>query len=242
MERKIIKINESENLDGNRFVKFAISAYDIGQFGGMGIVRELNSKTKIHIDKKFPFIHFVKEKQYVTKLDEFNNDIDSYIKNIIYENPEVSFRLLMKYCQFLRWVEKSCFYHNDITKSIICDSSMYSNSEDDFEGKLIFQSSDITITLSMKKVRIIKASIFDLDTGDSPFSNIIEIDIKRNYGKMLANKFIVVDGNTKINDSSDQYLLRTVNRIVQDNIALQFKSIINDIVNNTYLEDFKFRE
>jgi hypothetical protein len=119
---------------------------------------------------------------------------------------------------------------------------MYSSSEDDFEGKLIFQSSDITITLSMKKVRIIKASIFDLDTGDSPFSNIIEIDIKRNYGKMLANKFIVVDGNTKINDSSDQYLLRTVNRIVQDNIALQFKSIINDIVNNTYLEDFKFRE
>lgn len=238
-----VKNNLEESLDDNIFINWAIRSYNTSN--NNTIISETN-KVSHYWNKKFPFRHKHIDKEIVTDMDILNDSIKKELIDSLNKEDSISFTVLWKYCQFIRWVEKTCFYHNDLTKTIICDSPMYSGDNSEDERVLIIQSSDVIIKLSLKKTRNeqSKGSILDLNDSEyiSLYFKVINIDIKRKYGKMLNNKFTVIDGQTSIRDNSDEYLIRTVNKIVKDSIINHFLSIMNFIQNKLYLDDFAIKE
>jgi hypothetical protein len=120
---------------------------------------------------------------------------------------------------------------------------MYSNNGETDKRVLVIQTTDVIIRLEMEIAKSSSvSSILDLDSVDRIFNNILIIEVKRKYGKLMNNKFVVIDARTTIRDSSDEYLLRTVNKIVKDGLETQFRSILQFISTKEFLEDFKFKE
>lgn len=249
-QKKEVTKNESEQLENNSFINLAKRTYDIAMTGiriiGQDELNQTNLKYPIgYLYQKKPLFKKKKstEEQSYTNLDVLNNDVEQFIKSTFNDQEEVSFSTLWRYCQFLRWVEKTCFYHNDLTKSIVCDSPMYSNNGETDKRVLVIQTTDVIIRLEMEIAKSSSvSSILDLDSVDRIFNNILIIEVKRKYGKLMNNKFVVIDARTTIRDSSDEYLLRTVNKIVKDGLETQFRSILQFISTKEFLEDFKFKE
>ena len=237
-----VKNNLEESLEDNVFINWAIKSYNTSN--NNEVVSE-TKKVSHYWNGKFPFLHKKVDKEIVTTMDIVNSDIKTFLSEQLEKEDNISFSILWKYCQFIRWVEKTCFYKNDLTKTVICDSPMYSDGTSEDERKLIIQSSDVIIKLSLKKTRNDQSpSILDINNTNaySIYFKIINIDIKRKYGKMLNNKFTVVDGQTTIRDNSDEYLIRTVNKIVKDSIINHFLSIMSFIQNKLYLDDFVIKD
>lgn len=237
-----VKNNLEESLEDNVFINWAIKSYNTSN--NNEAISEIK-KISHYWNGKFPFRHKKVDKEIITTMDIVNSDIKTFLSEQLEKEDSISFSILWKYCQFIRWVEKTCFYKNDLTKTVICDSPMYSDGTEEDERKLIIQSSDVIIKLSLKKTRNDQTpSILDINDTNaySIYFKIINIDIKRKYGKMLNNKFTVVDGQTTIRDNSDEYLIRTVNKIVKDSIINHFLSIMSFIQNKLYLDDFVIKE
>ncbi len=232
MEKKEVTNNQSEQLENNSFINLAKEVYNIAT---------KNEEEIITLPKKRNIFKFKSDEVQECNNNKLDDDIEQFIKTNFNEDEEVSFSTIWKYCQFLRWVEKTCFYHNDLTKSIVCDSPMYSDDGEKDKRILVIQTSDVIIRLELEIAKS-NSSILDLDSIDKIFNRIMTIEVKRKYGKLMSNKFIVIDARTTIRDSSDEYLLKTINKIVKDGIETQFRSILQFIKTREFLEEFKFKE
>lgn len=237
MEKREVTKIQSDELNNNRFIQYAMKAYNIATSSEPPFALEDLAVKSYYWNWKFPFIHKKIDHTIYTNKDKLQDEIITFIRANIRDTENLPFSIIWKYCQFIRWVEKTCFYHNDLTKSIICDSAMYSDDGDTNKRVLIFQTNDVVITLNLEKQSV---SVLDLESDNNIFNNILTIDIKRKYGKMSANKYVVVDSKTNIRDNSDNYLLNTINIIIKEGIIDQYKSIINFILSREFLQDFKY--
>lgn len=166
--------------------------------------KSIFGKEKIKTKPKFLGIEQVEKELISFKIDEFPN-----------ASKSVNFITLWQFCQFVRFAEKTLFYHNDIDTSFYIDSEMNDLSMRSFKITDSDNKTDIFCSLERKKESI----------SDKTFS-IMKLTIKRNYGKQMTNEFIIVDDFVKAKDDSDKMLIENVYFIIYKNMKECFKNII----------------
>lgn len=174
--------------------------------------------------KKFSLFTKNENKEIYIKnraLDLYNE----FLKEECSEEYMLSFGSLWQFCQFVRFIEKVSMYKNDPEmNSFYVDSDMLELKERTFEIKY---DDKTTFNFKLEKVE---------DKINHQEFKVITLNIKRKYGKQMANIFTIVNEDVKFNDSSDLYLIRTVNEILyQKMIAILHDSVL-DLVDTLYRE------
>lgn len=246
MEKKneIIIQTQAKELEENQFIQFAIKSYSNYYTYGIETPKKEENKS-IYYNWKFPFIHKkIETIESKTNLDHILSQAKEYLKNVFGkdkdEEKQLNFFGIWNYCQFVRWAEKTCFYHNDLTRAIIVDSPIYTETDENGTQKriLIIQNQDTIIKLELQLIKN-SGSILDLNSIDNIYKKIIILDIKRSYGKLMNNKLIVVNGETAIRDNSDKYLILTVKQIIIKMIKDHFIELLKFIGTGEFLKDFE---
>lgn len=164
------------------------------------------------------FIYFFKKHKINIGLEEALEDLQSKMPIIL---NSLGAKDIMWFCDFVRVAEKVIFYKNDKESSIIVDSQI----EDD-EKKLVIQNQDWFIKILVQTVDgFVPTTI--LDHGSN---YILNLHVERKYGKGMENNFVVVNGETKYNDSSDLYLINSVNMILKVYIKEFFDKAVRVLV------------
>lgn len=121
-----------------------------------------------------------------------------------------------QFCDFVRVIEKCLFYINDNNNHIFVDSGI-----EDTKKVIAFKSDDIQFKIDTLSVKD--------PMEKSKYHEVLEIEVKRLYGKKMENKFTVVDREVKYNDDSDLYLVNTLNMILLSNMKALFMNAINRV-------------
>ena len=203
--------NEVENLyEGNVFIDLAELAYDATYF-------PKDDDYKI-IEKKRGLFRKPEQVSTNIKKDEINSHINKMIKDMEDANA-LPFNTLWLYCQFIRFAEKVLFRNNNPKNSLYVDSDM----KDYEERRFQLSGDNFTAIFILSRKNI-----------DGKTSKIIDLTIKRTFGKEMVNQFIIVDSEVKYNDDSDIYLMNTINQILKNEVATSFYHIINNIFSKVY--------
>ncbi len=149
------------------------------------------------------------------------------------ENHKLSFVMLWEYSEFIRWCEKMFLYENNPSQTIYSDTPI-----DSIDTRtLVINKIGFSIIINLK---MSQRADFDNKSDKLIFHEIEEINIKRNYGKELMNKFRIIDDNVKFNDESDKLLLDLVTEIIFDDIGDNFLSIIKNIDSSVFVKNALF--
>ena len=164
-------------------------------------------KLKIDDYDKQVFIQYSVRKE----LDEFIAE-ECMIDNLL------SFSSLWQFCQFVRYAEKVVFYKNTLDQKLYVDSEMA-----DVKTR-IFAITDNDTEYKFKLEKVIE-----------PISQeeckVITLNICRQYGKEMNNIFTIVNEDIRFNDQSDEYLINTVNLILEDSIKHVLKDCVEQLLN-----------
>lgn len=178
-----------------------------------------NKKVRILIT--YPYNYTVNDSSFKN-----SNVYKEYKKTIDYlENTEsLTFDDLWQYCQFVRWAEKVIFYNqNDVNSPLYVDTKM-----NDMEKR--------KFSISYKKTTV----IFILDNLEDVFSDTektykhISINVDRDFGKHLTTRYDVMDNSVEYKDDSDLYLINSINKLLNNIITNNFKSIIENIITGQF--------
>lgn len=227
-------------LKDNTFITLATKLYDLK------IMHEIEDPDLVtYTYKKTGLFKTEKVKHYEPE-DVLRKQIRNFISDNLHEENDtpLAFRTIWEFCDFVRWAEKTIFYHNDLANRVIVDSAMGAGIINDDPKVVVFQpvlSQDVNIKLELRKMKVNRQSVLDLDNVEytSEYSKIINIEVSRHYGKNLKSKYVVVDENVNYKDLSDIYLMNTLNRIIKECIITVFREIIFEIENGSIFEDFK---
>lgn len=162
------------------------------------------------------FIYFFKKHKKNIGLEEALTYAKVAISDIL---DRMDAKDIVWFCDFVRIVEKVIFYKNDKESSIIVDSQV----EDD-EKKLVVQNQDWFI-----KILVQSSNVFNTNPLEEK-NYILNLHVERKYGKGMENNFVVVNGETKYNDSSDLYLINSVNMILKVYIKEFFDKAVHVLV------------
>ena len=154
--------------------------------------------------------------------DEVIKKLDSFIEEECAIEDMLSFGSLWRFCQFVRYAEKTIFYENTLDQDFYVDSDMYEVSERSFQLKSIYE---VEVLFKLEKTR---------DKVNNEEFKVITLNVKRLYGKQMMNTFTIVNEDVKFNDSSDLYLINTINNFLYRELLATLKNIVNTLeaVNN----------
>lgn len=211
-------MNEMINLRDNDF----INNFDNCLKEALNPITEIPKEDK----KDFSLINLFKKKE----VKDDRKDIiakQRYLNQSVYRNycltrindcnGAPSYELLWSFCQFIRYAEKVIFYHNTLESTIYVDSDLL-----DFEKRAMkITTKDTDISLILKKVE---------NPADryTPFK-VINLEIKRHFGKEMLNKFTIVNGEVKYNDSGDIALITIINQLLINVMEKAVKEIFDMI-------------
>ena len=162
---------------------------------------------KKHIINEYDKQVFIK-KTIMKELEEFIDEECSM-------DDIVSFSSLWQFCQFVRYAEKVVFYKNALDRHFYVDSDML----DVKERLFVIEQKNLDSTYKFKLEKVV-------DSITKEECKVITLNICRHYGKEMSNIFTIVNEDIKINDQSDQYLITTINLILEKTI----KNVLRDCV------------
>jgi hypothetical protein len=199
--------------ENNKFIELFEKLYDIiylgadineENVGSVDTVELSRSKFKLFKKKEEPVV------KAVAPLDIAIQAINDYLESLL-SNPSQTFWTLWKLCQFIRWAEKIFIYDNNPESdyTIFVDSEMNESIR-----KFVIKFTNITIQF---KLELIEKPNYTLT--EDKYSQVITINVTRDYGKKMNTKLVVVDSEADIADDSDLYLINQINRYVNVAIA-----------------------
>ena len=152
---------------------------------------------------------------------ELQKAIDNYTKHVnhVVKSP-IKWKDLWTFCQFVRWAEKSIFFVNDKDNELYVDSDI---DNVDVRRLVVNATSNVMIQLELKR------QVTPVETLE-----IIVIQVSRNYGKQLKNKYMVVNGEVDYPDGSDRDLMITINTYLNNAVKT-----ISDNILDCMLHDFR---
>lgn len=166
--------------------------------------------------------HNTKKKILVEANDpELQKAIDNYTKHVNYVvKAPIKWKDLWTFCQFVRWAEKSIFFVNDKDNELYVDSDI---DDVDVRRLVINATPNVMIQLELKR------QVTPVETLE-----IIVIQVSRNYGKQLKNRYTVVNGVVDYPDGSDRDLMITINTYLNNAVKT-----ISDNILDCMLHDFR---
>lgn len=227
---------EKDLAELNQFINYAeklMNAYDKDK-------ETIETVENISYRKKFLWIKYDKK---ITKQEEIStynrSKIRKDIKEFIDKNTSepLSFKFLWQYCQFVRWAEKTIFYKNTTDNKLFVDSAMMDLDNRNF---VLSYGEDILIQFSLEKQKdpVLKYTSFDitdLTEDKSVYYHIIKINVVRKYGKMMNNKYTIIDSKVNYEDSSDITLMDTINKLLCEAVRNECYNIYELIDSNNYI-------
>ena len=143
------------------------------------------------------------------------------IKSFIFEDCKIedmlSFASMWQFCQFIRYAEKTIFLKNRPESNFYVDSDMI-----DVKSRVfIIKNEDTEIIFKLEKIP---------DEITKTEFKTITLNIKRLYGKQMTNIFTIVNEDVKCNDSSDLYLINTVNKILYDEMLRELEACVEKLL------------
>ena len=136
------------------------------------------------------------------------------------------------YLHFLRTVEKCFMYNNDESNTV------YSEIINDKEIIYFAVNDSYKIRIIFEKTKIPDKLIKDPDLDnifDNNYMEFITIEVKRNFGKQMMNKFKIITDNDTFDDETDEFLLEIIMDVIYTSILSQLSDILNFII-NTYTD------
>lgn len=213
---------DNDVLQYNKYIAFFNSIYnyivtekekDVTEFENykkeIKILKKIHIVTKKELDERFKDNHIRSEvfNQLHTFMDE-ECQIDEFI----------SFGSLWQFCQFVRYVEKVIFYKNDLDCGFYVDSELYDLNERQFR---VNKDSKVDIYFKLEKTK---------DKINNQEFKVITLNIKRMYGKKMVNVFTIVNEDVKLSDSSDLYLINTINGFLYEEMIDTLDIIIRNLL------------
>jgi len=176
-----------------------------------------------HVDYNlFGKLRNTKKKILVEANDpELQKAIDNYTKHVnhVVKSP-IKWIDLWTFCQFVRWAEKSIFFVNDKDNELYVDSDI---DNVDVRRLVVNATPNVMIQLELKR------QVTPVETLE-----IIVIQVSRNYGKQLKNRYMVVNGEVDYPDGSDRDLMLTINTYLNNAVKT-----ISDNILDCMLHDFR---
>ena len=163
------------------------------------------------------------------KLINLGIDITSYSFKIDYSIKILLNTFIKRYLHFLRIAEKCFIYNNDESNTIYSEINndkeiIYFNTNESYKIRIIFERTKIPNNLRQDE------DISDL--FDNDYMEFITIEIKRNYGKQMVNKFKVITDTDKFDVETDSLLLEVILNEIYKAIINQYEDILNFIIRN----------
>ena len=227
---------ENDLVGMNQFIRYAdelMYAYDKDK-------EHIETAEEVSYGKQFLWFKYDKK---ITKREEIStanrSEIRKEIKEFIDKNTSepLSFKFLWQYCQFVRWAEKTVFYKNTTDNKLFVDSAMMDLDKRNF---VLSYGDDILIQFSLEKQKdpVLKYSTFDIPdpTEDrSVYYHVIKINVVRKYGKMMNNKYTIIDSRVNYEDSSDITLMDTINKLLCEAVRNECTYIYDLIDSDNYI-------
>lgn len=216
---------ENDILQYNKYIGFFTEMYNYI----MDSVNEIDKTdfTPAKKDKKFDWYLGLHKNMSSTELknqalrklvEEIRCKKDQFIKEECQIEDMLTFSSIWQFCQFVRYAEKTIFYPNKLENDFYVDSDMLELQS----RKLSIKLYDTDIKLDLEKIS---------DNISKHEFKTIKLNINRLYGKKMTNMFTIVDEDVKCYDSSDTYLINTVNKLLYDNMILTLVAILQHLVN-----------
>ena len=216
---------ENDILQYNKYIGFFTEMYNYI----MDSVNEIDKTdfTPTKKDKKFDWYLGLHKNMSSTELknqalrklvEEIRCKKDQFIKEECQIEDMLTFSSIWQFCQFVRYAEKTIFYPNKLENDFYVDSDMLELQS----RKLSIKLYDTDIKLDLEKIS---------DNISKHEFKTIKLNINRLYGKKMTNMFTIVDEDVKCYDSSDTYLINTVNKLLYDNMILTLVAILQHLVN-----------
>lgn len=165
------------------------------------------------------------EKTVNEKIEELYKSQFGYIYSSETCNFIRSFQDMWDFCQFVRYSEKVIFYENTPDKLLYVDSGM--NDEKTRSFSIINKDKNCTIKFILEKKE------YDSITKNM---DVITIEVLRDFGKKMTNKFTIVNREVKYNDESDIALMDSINILLYENTRLVFIDIFKKLFK--FFEDY----
>ena len=183
-------------------------------------LQEFYAKKNKPFRKKYEISDYAK-KYYITQ--KANYELEEFIAEECSIDDIVSFNSIWQFCQFVRFAEKVTFYQNIPTNNLYVDSDML-----DVKERLFIinnKSLDYQLKFKLEKVN---------DSITKQECKVITLNVCRLYGKKMNNIFTIVDEDIKINDQSDEYLINTINIILEREMKKVLKKCISEMIDTIY--------
>lgn len=180
-----------------------------------------NEFEKLSAKKKFKLFER-SENKWTYVRDKALDMLDEFINEECSEEYMLSFGSLWQFCQFVRFIEKVNMFRNDPDSTLYVDSDMLELKERSFEIKF---DSKTTFNFKLEKAE---------DKVNHQEFKVITLNVKRKYGKQMTNIFTIVNEDVKFNDSSDLYLIKTVNEVLYKDMLKILKESVTEIVDTLY--------
>lgn len=162
-------------------------------------------------------------------LIKMGKDITSYNFKIDYSIKIWLNTFIKPYLHFLRIAEKCFIYNNDESNTIYSEINndkeiIYFNINESYKIRIIFEQTKIPNNLREDE---------DIsDIFDNDYMEFITIEIKRNFGKQMVNKFKIITDTDKFDDETDNLLLEIILNEIFKAIINQYEDILNFIIRN----------
>lgn len=163
-------------------------------------------KIKINDYDKCRFIH-----------DSVRKELDEFIAEECINDNLLSFNSIWQFCQFVRYAEKVVFYKNTPDNKLYVDSNMVDVKE------RIFTVTEFDTLYKFKLERVVEPI-----TKEE--CKVITLNVCRQYGKEMNNIFTIVNEDIKFNDQSDEYLINTINLILEDSMKHVLKDCVEQLL------------
>ena len=174
----------------------------------------MGRKEKVTVEVPF-YEDMIHHKKQV--VDNFIKENFGYRDRDTHRNFIRSFDDMCQFCDFVRYAEKVLFYQNTTANDLYVDSEI--------DSKIKLFSINVGYDTFIK-FKLEKKSFHDIVGTDM---NIIEIEVKRNFGKEMYNKFTIVNGEVKYNDTSDMRLMDSINILLYEKTLNTFKVIMEKV-------------
>lgn len=210
----ILMYNKYINLF-TKLYNYAMSSKDKPIEDIPGLIEYYSENNKLfkkkHIINEYDKQVFIK-KTIMKELEEFIDEECSM-------DDIVSFSSLWQFCQFVRYAEKVVFYKNTPNRTFYVDSDML----DVKERLFAINQDNLEATYKFKLEKVV-------DSITKQECKVITLNIYRQYGKEMSNIFTIVNEDIKINDQSDQYLITTINLILERSIKKVLRNCVDQLV------------
>lgn len=203
-----MNIDSNLMLMDNPFVSNLFDLYDKAYFSS-------ESDWKMEKVEEFCFCGITKKKEMVNVgAREAYEKAKKFSDGLSVQSLDLT--TINQFCDFIRVIEKCLFYINDTDSRLFVDSGL-----EDTTKVLIYKSDEMQFKIETKSIKD--------PTQHNTYREVLQIDVKRLYGKQMVNTFTVVDRDVKYNDDSDLYLINTLNLVLLSNMKSIYQSALERV-------------